>query len=400
MRQNLNLCLLLWATWATAQPVVLKTSTILDGKGQVLKNKSIVIEGGRIVRISEAKEKVTYDLSGLTVMPGWIDTHVHFAVHFDANNRVEAGGAGSKETPERSALYAAAGAYATLMGGFTTVQSLGAEVDGGVRDLINSGQIPGPNVITSLRAIYRDTGTPEQIRAFVRKAKADGADVIKLFATASIRDGGAQTMSDEQIRAACGEASMLGLRSAAHAHASSGAKAAVLAGCTSIEHGALLDNEALQLIANRGVYLDPNFLVWHNYLENKPKFLGIGNYTEEGFSFMEKAIPQMADVLKRAMKLNAKMVLGTDAVAGSHGRNAEEFVYRVRDAGQPPMDAIISGTSLAAESLRLGDKIGSILPNMAADIVAVDGDPLKDITAVRRVVFVMKNGKVYKNVAH
>jgi imidazolonepropionase-like amidohydrolase len=155
----------------------------------------------------------------------------------------------------------------------------------------------------------------------------------------------------------------------------------------------------LQLIAKHGVYFDPNFLVWHNYIENKPKFLGIGNYTEEGFAYMEKAIPQVSDVLKRAMALHLKIVLGTDAVAGSHGRNAEEFIYRVKDGGQPAMDAIVSGTSEAAESLRLGDKIGSIAPNMAADIVAVDGDPLKDITAVRRVVFVMKNGRVYKNAA-
>ncbi len=398
MRQNLNLCLLLCATWAAAQPVVLKTSTILDGKGQVLKNRSIVIEDGKILRLAGPGEKATYDLSGLTVMPGWIDTHVHFAWHFDANNRLDDGTA-SKETPEVRALYAEAGAYATLMGGFTTIQSVGAEVDGPVRDLINSGQIPGPRIITSLRAIYDNTGTPEQIRAFVRKAKADGADVIKLFATASIRDGGKQTMSDEQIRAACSEAAAVGLRSVVHAHASSGAKAAVLAGCSSIEHGVLLDDETLKLIASHGVYFDPNFLVFHNYLDNKPKFLGIGNFTEEGFAFMQKAIPQVADVLKRSMALHIKLVIGTDATAGAHGHNAEEFIYRVKDGGQPPMDAIVSGTSVAAESLRLGDKIGSIAPNMAADIVAVEGDPLKDITAVRRVVFVMRDGKVYKNVA-
>jgi imidazolonepropionase-like amidohydrolase len=398
MTRNLNLCLILCATWAAAQPVVLKTSTILDGKGNVLTNRSIVIEDGKISRIAGPGEKATYDLSGLTVMPGWIDTHVHFAWHFDANNRLDDGTA-SKETPEVRALYAEAGAYATLMGGFTTIQSVGAEVDGPVRDLINSGQIPGPRIITSLRAIYDNTGTPEQIRAFVRKAKADGADVIKLFATASIRDGGKQTMSDDQIRAACSEAAAVGLRSVVHAHASSGAKAAVLAGCNSIEHGVLLDDETLKLIASHGVYFDPNFLVFHNYLDNKPKFLGIGNFTEEGFAFMQKAIPQVADVLKRSMPLHMKLVIGTDATAGAHGHNAEEFIYRVKDGGQPPMDAIISGTSVAAESLRLGDKIGSIAPNMAADIVAVEGDPLKDITSVRRVVFVMRNGKVYKNVA-
>lgn len=396
--KSVTLCLFLWVTWAVAQPVVLKTSTILDGKGQVLRNRSIVIQDGRIARISGAAEKPTYDLTGLTVMPGWIDTHVHFAVHFDTNNRVENGGEGSKETPELSALYAAAGAYATLMGGFTTIQSVGAEADGRVRDLINAGQLAGPNIITSLRAIYDTTGTPEQIRAFVRKAKADGADVVKLFSTASIRDGGKQTMSDDQIRAACGEATAVGLRSVVHAHASSAAKTAVLAGCSSLEHGVFFDSETLKLMAEHGTFFDPNFLVFHNYLENKPKFLGIGNYTEEGFAYMQKAIPMMSNVLKLAMAQHVKIVLGTDAVAGSHGRNAEEFIYRVRDGGQPAMDAIVSGTSLAAESLRLGDKVGSILPNMAADIVAVDGDPLKDITAVRRVVFVMKNGKVYKNI--
>jgi imidazolonepropionase-like amidohydrolase len=149
-------------------------------------------------------------------------------------------------------------------------------------------------------------------------------------------------------------------------------------------------------MAEHGTYFDPNFLVLHNYLENKPKFLGIGNYNEEGFAYMEKGIPMMADVIRKAMAHHVKIVLGTDAVAGSHGRNAEEFIYRVKDGGQPPMDAIVSGTSLAAEALRLNDKIGTIAEGMEADIVAVQGDPLKDITAVRNVVFVMKGGRVVK----
>jgi imidazolonepropionase-like amidohydrolase len=268
-----------------------------------------------------------------------------------------------------------------------------------VRDLINRGVLPGPRIITSLRSVNENTGDPEKIRAYVDKMKADGADVIKLFATASIRDGGKQTMTDEQIQATCSEATKLGLRSVVHAHAPGGARAAVLAGCTSIEHGAFLDDATLQLIADRGAYFDPNFLVLHNYLDNKPKFLGIGNYNEEGFAYMEKGIPLMADVLKRARAHHVKIILGTDAVAGSHGRNAEEFIYRVRDGGQPAMEAIVSGTSLAAESLRLGDKIGSIAPGMEADLVAVAGNPLDDITAVRNVTFVMKSGQVFKNTA-
>ena len=128
-----------------------------------------------------------------------------------------------------------------------------------------------------------------------------------------------------------------------HAHSSDGARAAVLAGCTAIEHGTFLDDATLELMAQRGVYFDPNFLVLHNYLDNKPKFLGIGNYTEEGFAAMEKGLPLVAEVLKRARTHHVKIVLGTDAVAGAHGRNAEEFIYRVKDGGDKPMDAITSG---------------------------------------------------------
>lgn len=390
---------LLLSAVAAAQPVVIKTTTILDGKGAVLRNKEIVIEGSKISRVEDARGAAAYDLSGLTVMPGWIDTHVHPGWYFNRENRLEEGGRGSIETPAAWSLYAEANVYATMMGGFTTVQSLGQEVDKDLRDLINRGLLPGPRILTSLRAVTEKTGNSEQIRAYVDKMKADGADVIKLFATASIRDGGKQTMTNEQVQATCGEATKLGLRSVVHAHAPGGARAAVLAGCTSVEHGAFLDDATLQLMADHGTYFDPNFLVLHNYLENKPKFLGIGNYNEEGFAYMEKGIPMMADVLRRARAHHVKIILGTDAVAGSHGRNAEEFIYRVRDGGQPAMEAIISGTSLAAESLRLGDKIGSIANGMEADLVAVAGNPLEDITSVRNVVFVMKGGKVYRNTA-
>ncbi len=145
------------------------------------------------------------------------------------------------------------------MGGFTTMQSVGAELDKDLRDMIAAGAIPGPRLITSLTAVTEATGTPEQIRAYVDRKKADGADLIKLFATASIRDGGKMTMTVEQIRATCGEANKLGLRTLVHAHASDGARAAVVAGCTSIEHGAFLDDATLQLMKDRGVYFDPEF---------------------------------------------------------------------------------------------------------------------------------------------
>src|SRR6202030_3821260 len=165
-----------------------------------------------------------------------------------------------------------------------------------------------------------------------------------------------------------GQAKAVGLRSVAHAHAPDGAKAAILAGCTSIEHGTFLDDATLDLMAERGTFFDPNFLVLHNYLDNKSKFLGIGNYTEEGFAAMEKAAPLVADVLKRARKHRVKVVLGTDGVAGAHGRNAEEFIYRVKDGGDTPRDAMTSGMSMAAESLGMAAQIGSIAEGMQADL--------------------------------
>lgn len=384
------------ATLAYGQAVVIRTSTLLDGKGHVLNNTDLAIEGGRIARIGAAQGKAAIDLTGLTVMPGWIDTHIHATWYFNQDGRLEQGGRGAKSTPQQAALYAAANLYATLMGGFTTVQSVGAELDCDLRAQIAAGALAGPRLLTSLRQVNENTGDPAQIRAYVRQMKADGADVVKLFATASIRDGGKMTMTPEQIAAACGEARAQGLRSVVHAHSSDGARAAVMAGCTSIEHGTFLDDATLELMAQRGVYFDPNFLVLHNYLDNKPKFLGIGNYTEEGFAAMEKGLPLVAEVLRRARAHGVKVVLGTDGVAGAHGRNAEEFIYRVKEGGDRPVDALVSGASVAAESLGLADKIGSIAEGMQADLVAVEGDPLTDITAVRRVAFVMKGGKIYK----
>ena len=379
---------------ASAQRIVIKASTVHDGKGGVQKNRDIVVDGAKITSISGHTAKPTYDLGGLTVMPGFIDTHVHLSWHFDAQDRLEQGG-------NQQGLYTAANAWATLQGGFTTVQSLGAEVDKEVRDMVERGIIPGPRVITSMGSLNERTGGGEleKLRESVRDFKAKGADVIKLFATASIRDGGAQTMTDAQVAAVCVEARAIGLRSVVHAHASGGARAAVRGGCTAIEHGAFLDDETFDMMAEAGVYFDPNFLVLHNYLDNKPKFLGIGNYNEVGFKAMEDALPKMNDVLQRAIAHKVKVVLGTDGVAGAHGHNAEEFVYRVKDGKQDSMQALVSGQSLAAESLGLSNRIGTLAAGMDADLIALDGDPLKDITAVRRVVFVMKGGKVYRNTA-
>ncbi len=265
-----------------------------------------------------------------------------------------------------------------------------------MRDRINAGNLSGPRILTSFRQMTKDSGNPEALRALVRQTKADGADVIKLFATAGLGVGGAQTMSDEQIQAVCSEAKAQGLRSVVHAISDQGAKVSVLAGCTSIEHGNLVTDDTLALMAERGTYFDPNFLVLHNYIEQPQRF----NFSDATVATLQKAIAPTADVLRRARKHNVKVVLGTDAVAGAHGRNAEEFIYRVKDGGDTPMQALMSGTSIAAEALDLGGNTGAIAPGYEADLVGLEGNPLEDITAVRRVVFVMKGGKVYRNDPH
>jgi imidazolonepropionase-like amidohydrolase len=174
----------------------------------------------------------------------------------------------------------------------------------------------------------------------------------------------------------------------------------VLAGCTQVEHGAFATPQVMQLMAEHGTYFDPNIgLVLQNYLQNKPKFLGFGNYNEEGFAYMEKAVPTNFVMFKEALTVpNLKLVFGTDAVAGAHGRNVEELIVRAQQ-GQRPMDAVVSGTSRAAESMNMQNRLGAIAPGLEADVIAVEGDPSQEITALRRVVFVMKGGKVYKNVA-
>ncbi|HEU0175538.1 MAG TPA: amidohydrolase family protein [Blastocatellia bacterium] len=388
--------LLFVAQLAGQEPtIVIRAGMLLDGKGGAQRNANIVIQGSKILKIDSETTAPTYDLRTLTILPGLIDTHVHISYHFGQDGRASNRG----ETPAQEAYYTAENAYATLMAGFTTVQSVGAAADVPLREAVARGALPGPRILTSIRQLNENSGTPDQLRDLVRKLKADGADVVKIFASKSIRDGGGQTMTDEQLVAVCGEAKAQGLRTMVHAHAAEAIKAAVRAGCGQIEHGVFVDDEALKLMAERGVYFDPNVgLVLQNYLRNKSRFLGIGNYTEEGFAYMEKAVALNNAMIKKAVATpGLKLVLGTDAVAGAHGRNADELIARVREGGQKPMDAITSATSLAAKSLNLENSIGALAPGFEADLIAVDGDPTHDITALTRVVFVMKGGKVYKN---
>ena len=205
-------------------------------------------------------------------------------------------------------------------------------------------------------------------------------------------------MSQEQIDAACGEAAAQGLRAVVHAHSPESARRATLAGCTTIEHGALLDRATLELMAERGTFYDPNIhLIFQNYFDNADRYIGIGSYSQEGFDAMRAAVPRALEAFRTALTVpGLKTVFGTDAVAGAHGRNAEELVYRVRVGGQSAMDALTSATSLAAESLGMSEEIGAIEVGFVADIIAVAGDPSEEIEAIQRVRFVMVGGRTVR----
>jgi imidazolonepropionase-like amidohydrolase len=377
-----------------AQPVTIRVGRLIDGRGGSQQNIVITLNDSKIAAIGKASGPVTYDLSKYTLLPGFIDVHVHILWHFGPDGRF----VGGREDPAVRLQAGVENAKATVMGGFTTVQSVGEAADLDLRKKLDDEHLPGPRILTSVRQITNTRATPDQLRANVRDAKAAGADVIKIFASASIRDGGKQTMSDEQMAAICGEANAVGMRSMVHAHSAESIKASILGGCKQIEHGVFANQEVINLMAEQGVYFDPNIgLVLQNYIEHKAQYLGVGNYTEEGFAAMEKAIPLNYEMFKKALATpKLKIVYGTDAVAGAHGHNIEEAIVRVQKGGQKPMDAIVSLTSLSAESLGMKDTIGAVAKGLEADLVAVDGDPLTDITALRKVVFAMRGGRIYR----
>ena len=380
---------------------ILRAGTVLDGRGGVQHNVDIVVVGSRIERIAPrgplpAGARIV-DLGDRTVLPGLIDAHTHPAWYFNRKNRLHTTDDG--DTPAQSILAAAANAYATLRAGFTTIQSVGSRSDVDLRDWIATQGLPGPRILTSLDPLIDRSLSPDSLRALVRQHKAQGADLIKIFASGSIREGGQQTLSDSQLVAACGEAKTLGLRTLVHAHSEAAVRAATLAGCTEVEHGLFVTQDVLTLMASRGTYFDPQCsLIFRNYLDNRARYEGIGNYTDSGFAVMERVLPLAAADIRMALATpGLKVVYGTDAVAGADGHNAEDLICRVERAGESPTHAIVAATSLNAEALGLAAQIGAIAPGLEADIIAVDGDPLHDITALRRVSFVMRAGRVVRN---
>lgn len=375
-------------------PTVLLTDRALDGVGGKLHNARIHIDGGKIVSLAGAARGNVIDLRGYTVLPGWIDAHVHIASHFDRTGHL----ATDKESPDQGALEMAEAAWKTLLAGFTTIQSVGDPSEGPLRDAIRDHDLPGPRLLTSLAPIEGNlNATAEGLRALVRERKAQGADLIKIFASNSQRVGAKPTFTEEQLKVLCDEARAVGLRSMVHAYRGQVA-AAARAGCREIEHATYATLDDLQTAVKAGAYLTPQVgLVVQNYIENQDRYIGIDGYTVQGMTVMLRDMPEDFAVCTRLVHMpGAKMVFGTDATAGAHGRNAEEFIGRVQHCGQTPMAALVAANSVAAEAIGMGGQLGRLAPGYDADIIALDGDPLQDITAVRRVVFVMRGGNVYK----
>src|SRR3989440_2450689 len=316
---------------AAPQRIVIAASTVLDGKGHVLHNTRIVIEGAKIVRIDPKAGPVDYDLRGLTVLPGWIDAHVHITWSFGPDGKN--GGAG--RTTQEAAYAAESNAWATLMAGFTTIQSVGSPTDVPLRDAIAKGLLPGPRILTAVEPLAGrgpQTGSADEIRAVIRKQKEAGADLIKIFASQSIRQGGGMTLSQDQLNAACDEAKKVGLRTLVHA-SKDAVRAATNAGCTEIEHGTLATDDDLKLMAEKGTYFDPQAgLGVVEYLSEKKKYPGTPPSTPKGVPAKQRLLSLNHELVRRASKIpGLKIVFGTDAVAGAHGHNAEEFIDRVRD---------------------------------------------------------------------
>lgn len=386
-----------FALAAQQPPVTIRAGILLDGRGGEIPNVLITVARGKIQSVGPyTGGPPTYDLSRFTVLPGLIDAHVHLTGYINSRGRMHTESDG--DTPAQADSAARMNAKKMLEAGFTTVQSMGAAADKPLRDAIAAGAIPGPRVLTSLTPISNASFPPGRLRQLVDSLKVSGADFVKVFASRSIREGGVQTLSDEQLEAICGEARSAGLRTVVHAHSPESMRAAVLAGCAWVEHGAFATGEVLKLLAERSVHFDPQCgLVLRNYLEHRSWFEGVGNFNAEGFAYMERALPSFPTLLRTALAVpNLSLVYGTDAVAGAHGRNADDLVCRVREAGQPAMDALVTATSRNAAAIGLGNRIGSIVPGFEADLIALEGNPLREIEAVRRVVFVMKGGKIFR----
>jgi imidazolonepropionase-like amidohydrolase len=402
--------------------VIVHPGKLLDVKtGTTLSDQIIVIEGDRITSVGAANSvKVTSDgerveLPNATVLPGLIDSHVHLT---SDPNLLGLQPAGLRISYPRRALIGARNARVTLEAGFTTVRNVNAPgySDVALRDAINTGDVPGPRMLVSGPALsivgghadenylgpqfgFSNQGVADGVDDVIKKVRENvkyGADVIKIMATGGVVSEGDNPalaqFGPEELKAIVETAHGLGRKVAAHAHATLGIKYAVLAGVDSIEHGSYITDQETQLMKEHGTYLVPTVYLEDWVLQN----LQILGWTPNSMEKARTVIPIANKNVSHAFKSGVKVALGTDAGIYPHGLNGHEF-HKMVEMGLMPLQAIQAGTVNAADLLGWSDKVGTIETGKWADIVAVDGDPLQDITTLEHVKFVMKGGEVIKN---
>ena len=416
------LVLALVAGSASAETTYIHAGKLLAIPGEgYLEERTIIIEDGRITAIEEGfldpeDADVAIDLSDAFVLPGLIDSHVHLLSEWNPNIRLQA----VTWTPSDYALAGAQNARKTLDAGFTAVQDVGGNNDAifALRDAVAAGRVPGPRIRASGRAVavtggHGDTNgfsptvmaifTSDSVcdgaddcRRAVRQQIKEGADVIKITATGGVlsntRAGLAKQFTDDELRAIVEAAESMGRYVTAHAHGKDGIDAALRAGVKSIEHGTYLDAETIRLFKRYDAVLVPTVLAG----------VTVTGWVEEPWlppASREKAAevgPRMLDMLALAYEGGVTVAFGTDTGVSRHGENAREFALMV-EAGFTPEEAIRAATVIAAEHLEMGDEIGTLEPGKYADVIAVDGDPLEDITELEDVDFVMKGGQIVKS---
>jgi imidazolonepropionase-like amidohydrolase len=424
MKKSLLFPVLLWACCVYSQRTILYCGRLVDPKaGAVLTEMTVVVTGGTVTSVEKgymgaaAGDKVI-DLKNRTVMPGLIDSHVHLEDETSPNAQLKEFTMSTADIAFQSTVYA----KTTLMAGFTTVRDVGGTgVNIALRNAIRKGLVVGPHVYTAGKIIsstgghadpthgYRDglhagpeytetvaDGKDACIKA-VRQMYKEGADLIKITASGGVlsleKDGLGAQFSDEELRAIVETAKDYGMRVAAHAHGAEAIKRAIRAGVTSIEHGTFMDDEAIALFKEHGTWYVPTIIAGKSVADSAKK---------PGYFppiIAQKALqigPIIQGTFAKAYKAGVKIAFGTDAGVYAHGKNWMEFVY-MTEAGMPPLEAIKCATVNAAELIGISDKAGTIEPGKWADIVAVEGDPVKDIHAMGQMRFVMKEGVVYRN---
>jgi len=404
---------------------VLKAARIFDGR-EIRAPGLVVVSGAAIVGVGASSQTPpdaqVIDMGDATLSPGFVDAHTHLSFMYIVDYRDDIVDSVVKTIPEKT-LLAVDNLKKTIMAGITTVRDVGSAdfVDVGLRNAAATGVIPGPRMLVSVHSIGSTGGHcddqngmrpgvfgyesgieqgvingPDEGRKAVRYNVKYGADVIKVCAT-----GGVLSLTDppdipqltqEELNAIVDEAHTLRKKTAAHAHGAEGAKRAIRAGIDSIEHGAFLDDEALDLMKARGTYYVPTLMA----IEGGKEILSKGGYSPFVATKMKAAIESVNEVVKKAIARGVKIGMGTDAAVYPHGRNTEEF-HLLTALGMSPLDALRAGTSVDAELLGIQDRVGTLAIGKLADIVAFPGDPRQNIRQVEKVFFVMKEGQIVRD---